>query len=86
MTTVMFLTFDFKKELKYNMYRRINLKTEVASLPSHLLGRWTQSSSPTVVFVAPIDHIVKKNDRYAIKIISSTLSDSLSNYNSRFVL
>lgn len=47
-----------------------------AALPSHLLGRWTQSSSPS--FAAPTEEIRRKNDKYATKIIPSALSESLS--------
>lgn len=47
-----------------------------AALPSHLLGRWTQSSSPS--FAAPTEEIRRKNDKYAAKIIPSALSESLS--------
>lgn len=54
------------------------------SLPSHLFGRWTHSSSPPVL-AAPTDAIIKKNHKYAAEIISSAVTRSSSTYKSRFV-
>lgn len=59
--------------------------TPTLSLPSHLLGRWTQSSSPSF-FAAPTDEITQKTDKKPAKFISPAQSDSLSAYTSGFVV
>ena len=59
--------------------------TPTLSLPSHLLGRWTQSSSPSF-FAAPTDEITQKTDKNPAKFISPAQSDSLSAYKSGFAV